>query len=111
LYALASIVYFVLSGRPPFGDGTAEYILAQQLSDSFPERLQQDGFSEELGSWIARGLAQRVEDRWADAQEMRAAWRQVVRATRRAEDQRPWWRRLIEGLQEEEPTTPATPDW
>ncbi|WP_082821120.1 protein kinase domain-containing protein [Gemmatimonas phototrophica] len=111
LYALASIVYFVLSGRPPFGDGTAEYILAQQLSDSFPERLQQDGFPDELGSWIARGLAQRVEDRWADAQEMRAAWRQVVRATRRAGDQRPWWRRLIEGLQEEEPTTPATPDW
>jgi serine/threonine-protein kinase len=111
LYALASIVYFVLTGRPPFGDGSAEYVLAQQLSDTFLEHLLEDGFSEELGSWISRGLAQRVEHRWADAREMRAAWRQVVRATRRAGDQRPWWRRLIEGLQEDEPTTPVTPDW
>lgn len=111
LYALASIVYFVFTGRPPFGDGPAEVILAQQLSDTLPERLLQDGFPEELGSWIARGLAQRVEDRFADAQEMRAAWRQVVRATRRAEDQRPWWRRLIEGLQEDEPAESVTPDW
>jgi serine/threonine-protein kinase len=111
LYALASIVYYVLTGRPPFGDGSAEFILAQQLSDTLPERLQQDEFPEALASWIARGLAQRVEDRFADAQEMRAAWRQVVRTIRRAEDQRPWWRRLIEGLQEDEPATPATPDW
>jgi len=111
LYALASIVYYVLTGRPPFGDGPAEYILAQQLSDTLPEKLLQDGFPEELGSWIARGLAQRVEDRFHDAQEMRAAWRQVVRATRRAEDQRPWWRRLIEGAQEDEPTESVTPNW
>ena len=111
LYALASIVYFVLTGRPPFGDGPAEFILARQLSDALPEQLLRDGFPEELGSWIARGLAQRVEDRFADAQAMRAAWRQVVRATRRAEDQRPWWRRLIEGITEEAPADPVTPDW
>jgi eukaryotic-like serine/threonine-protein kinase len=109
-YALASIVYFVLTGRPPFGDGPAEAILAQQLSDTLPERLLQDGFPAELGAWLARGLAQRVEDRFADAQEMRTAWRHVVRATRRAEDQRPWWRRLIEGLQEDE-ASEVTPDW
>jgi serine/threonine-protein kinase len=111
LFALASIVYFVLAGRPPFGDGPAEYILARQLSDAFPEQLLQDGFPDELGSWIARGLAPRVDDRFADAQEMRTAWRQVVRATRRAEDQRPWWRRLLEGITDEEPAESVTPDW
>ena len=101
-YALASIVYFVLTGRAPFGDGPAETILAQQLSDTLPARLAEDGFPEALGGWLLRGLAARVDDRFADAMEMRVAWRQVVRATRRAEDQRPWWRRLIEGLHEDE---------
>ena len=101
-YALASIVYFVLTGRAPFGDGPAETILAQQLSDTLPARLAEDGFPEALGGWLLRGLAARVDERFADALEMRVAWRQVVRATRRAEDQRPWWRRLIEGIHEDE---------
>jgi serine/threonine-protein kinase len=105
-YALASIVYFVMTGRAPFGDGPAEMILAQQLSDTLPARLQDDGFPEALGAWLLRGLAAPVEERFADALEMRIAWRQVVRAMRRAEDQRPWWRRLIEGIQEEEPVEP-----
>ncbi len=109
-YALASIVFFVLTGKPPFGDGKAEMILAQQLSDTLPERLQELGFTEELGSWLARGLAQRVDDRFEDAQEMRAAWREVVRAMRRAEDQRPWWRRLLEGPQGADEEAPA-PEW
>ncbi|MBY0489423.1 MAG: protein kinase [Gemmatimonadaceae bacterium] len=108
-YAIASIVFFVLTGKPPFGDGKAEMILAQQLSDTLPERLQELGFAEELGSWLARGLAQRVDDRFEDAQEMRAAWREVVRAMRRAEDQRPWWRRLLEGPSSDEEAPP--PEW
>ena len=107
-YALASIVYFVTTGRAPFGDGPAETILAQQLSDTLPARLEEDGFPEALGGWLLRGLAARVEDRFADALEMRVAWRQVVRSTRRAEDQRPWWRRLIEGLQEDETAEPSS---
>ena len=107
-YALASIVYFVTTGRAPFGDGSAETILAQQLSDTLPARLAEDGFPEALSEWLLRGLSARVDDRFADALEMRIAWRQVVRAVRRAEDQRPWWRRLIEGLQEDEPVEPTS---
>jgi serine/threonine-protein kinase len=71
-YALASIVYFVMTGRAPFGDGPAEMILAQQLSDTLPARLQDDGFPEALGDWLLRGLAAPVEDRFADALEMRS---------------------------------------
>jgi serine/threonine-protein kinase len=109
-YALASIVYYVLTGRAPFGDGPPEQILAQQLSGSLPDTLRNDGVGTELSAWIARGLAQRVEDRFADAQEMRVAWRDVVRSVRHAEDQRPWWRRLLEGLQDDEPAE-AVPEW
>ncbi|MCA0376644.1 MAG: protein kinase [Gemmatimonadetes bacterium] len=108
-YALASIVFFVLTGRPPFGDGSAEAILAQQLSDTLPGRLPDLGFAPELSAWLARGLAQRVDERFDDAQEMRAAWREVVRAVRRAEDERPWWRRLLTAVQDEEPA--SAPEW
>ena len=99
-----------MTGRAPFGDGPAETVLAKQLSDTLALRLEADAFPEALGSWLLRGLAPRVEDRFADALEMRIAWRQVVRATRRAEDQRPWWRRLIEGIQEDAPVEPPS-DW
>ncbi len=109
-YALASIVFFVLTGRPPFGDGPAETVLAHQLSDDLPAKLHEEGFGDELGSWLVRGLAQRVEDRFEDAEEMRAAWRQVVRSMRRAEDQRPWWRRLLAGGHDDEERESSS-DW
>lgn len=109
-YALASIVYFVLTGRAPFGDGPAATVLARQLSDGMSDQLREEGFPDELGAWLARGLAQRVEDRFEDAEEMRAAWRQVVRSIRRAEDQRPWWRRLLEGIGDDEEREPVQ-DW
>jgi len=102
-FAIASIVYFVLSGHPPFGDGPSEFVLAQQLSDTLQDRLEVDGFTDALAEWLTRGLAARVEDRFEDAQAMRIGWRQVVRSIRRAEDQRPWWRKLIEGPQESDP--------
>jgi serine/threonine protein kinase len=101
-YALASIVYYVLTGVPPFGEGTAEMILAQQLSAALPQRLAMSDLPEALVDWLRRGLAARVEDRFGDAEEMRVAWRQVVRASRRLEEGRPWWRRLLEGASDEE---------
>jgi len=96
-YALACIAYFVLTGRPPFGDGSSENILAQQLADTLPLRLSEEGFAESLSEWLRRGLAPAIDDRFSDAEDMRAAWRQVVRTLRRAEDERPWWRRMLEG--------------
>jgi len=107
-YALASIVYFALTGTPPFGDGPGETILARQLSETLSIRLAHDGFADALSEWLQRGLAPRVEDRFGDAEEMRVAWRQVVRALRRAEDARPWWRRLIEGAPEDGEPAPTS---
>ena len=110
-YALASIVYFALTGKAPFGDGPGETILAQQLSDTLSARLQGDGFADALGDWLKRGLAPRVEDRFSDAEEMRIAWRQVVRTLRRAEDVRPWWRRLIDSASDDVEAAAPTADW
>lgn len=109
-YALASIVYFALTGKAPFGEGSSEAILAQQLSDTLPARLSADGFADALTDWLRRGLAPRTEDRFGDAAEMRIAWRQLIRTLRRAEDARPWWRRLIEGVPEEGESAPSS-DW
>ena len=100
-YALASIVYFALTGTPPFGDAAPETILAQQLSGGLEERLSQEGFPEPLQQWLARGLAQQVEARFDDAQAMRLAWRKVVRLIRRGDGHRAWWRKLIPGLDDE----------
>ncbi len=109
-YALASIVYFALTGKAPFGEGSSEAILAQQLSDTLPARLSADGFADALADWLRRGLAPRIEDRFGDAVEMRIAWRQLIRTLRRAEDARPWWRRLIEGVPEDGESAPSS-DW
>ncbi len=109
-YAIASIVYFVLMGKAPFGDGPGEMILAQQLADTLPARLSGEGFADALADWLRRGLAPNVEDRFADADEMRIGWRQVVRTLRRAGDARPWWRRLIE-LSTEDAVDAPTSDW
>jgi serine/threonine protein kinase len=101
-YALAGIVYFVLTGRPPFGDASVEQVLAQQLGDRLVERLQLDAFPLALEEFLTRGLASDTAQRFPDAAEMRMAWRQVVRQMRRTDDPRPWWRRVFEGPLEEE---------
>jgi serine/threonine-protein kinase len=106
-YALASIVYFVLTGAPPFGDGAPEIILARQLSGVLPRFLEGDILPDELREWLTRGLATKVDDRFSDAQEMRLSWRRVVRNMRRYDAHRPWWRRLMNGLQSDEGSTPA----
>ena len=110
LFALASIVYFVLTGTPPFGEGTAAAILARQLEPGGAARLPLPGYSDALAEWIRRGVSPAVEDRFPDADVMRQGWRRVVAAERRAEDTRPWWRRLMDGDPEEAPTGPPS-DW
>jgi serine/threonine-protein kinase len=88
-FAVAALVYYVLTGRPPFGTGDAQTILARQLSrdaDLTP-------FPPELAQWLARGLAPTPEERFADAAEMRAALRQAVAQLRR--HAAPWWRRWL----------------
>ncbi|MGK2961836.1 MAG: protein kinase domain-containing protein [Gemmatimonadaceae bacterium] len=87
-FALAAIVAFALGGAPPFGDGDAAGIIARQLAGS----LDLSAFSPPVADWLARGLAAKEADRYADATEMKVAWRAAVRAARRRE-RATWWRR------------------
>ena len=81
LFAVGGIVYFALTGRQPFTGGDGNAILASQLAG----KVDLDEFPDELATWLARALAPEPQDRFHDADAMRAAWRQVVRAMARAE--------------------------
>jgi serine/threonine protein kinase len=99
-FAIAAIVAFVLSGRPPFGDGDARAILARQLAGG----LDLEEFHEALAAWLRRGLAITPDSRFPDAAAMQRAWRTTVKTVSRAERRAGWWRRLVFGG-----PTPGTP--
>jgi serine/threonine-protein kinase len=90
-FGLAAIVYFVLTGEPPFGSGDAKVILARQLSG----QVDLDRFPPEIAQWLRRGLAADPNERFADAGEMQAAWRNAALADR--ERRGSWWRNWLAG--------------
>jgi serine/threonine-protein kinase len=88
-FALASIVYFTLTGQPPFGEGDAQTILAAQLG----ERADLSSFPTVLCNWFKAAFAPNPDDRFVDGLEMRRAWKAAsnkVLARRRG-----WWRRVL----------------
>ncbi len=88
VYALAAIVYAVLSGRPPYpGDGPA--VLAAQLAGPPPL----DDFAPPVAEWLRTGLASDADARFPDAQAALAAWRRVRASMERIERRERWWRR------------------
>ncbi len=91
-FALAGIVAYALSGHPPFGDGDPAQIVARQLAGSIDMSL----YSPPIAEWLKRALSAKPDDRFADEDEMKAAWRVAVRAARRRE-RATWWRRNAKG--------------
>ncbi|HWJ22075.1 MAG TPA: protein kinase [Gemmatimonadaceae bacterium] len=90
-FALAAIVAFALSGRPPFGDRDAKRILARELAGE----VDLEGFPVEITPWLRRGLAANPEERFQDSAAMLDAWRRAIaQALRRPREGR-WWRRLL----------------
>ncbi len=81
LFAVAGIVHFALTGRPPFEGTDGRSILASQLAG----RVALDEFPDDLAEWLRRGLSSDPAKRFADAAAMRAAWRAVVRSVAREE--------------------------
>ena len=90
-FALAAIVYFVLTGEPPFGSGDAKTILARQLSAV----VDLDRFPPEIAEWLKQGLSADPDERFPDAAEMQAAWRRAALAER--ERKFSWWRHWLVG--------------
>ncbi len=89
-FALAAIVYFTMTGEPPFGADDARSILARQLS----ERADLVPFPTVLANWFRIAFAAKPEERFADGLEMKKAW---ARATEKvlARQRGPWWRRVV----------------
>ncbi|HET7612694.1 MAG TPA: serine/threonine-protein kinase [Gemmatimonadaceae bacterium] len=89
-FALASIVYFTLTGDTPFGADDARSILARQLG----ERADLGMFPSVLASWFRTAFAAKAEDRFADGSAMKLAWEAT--ADRILARQRgSWWRRVV----------------
>ena len=89
-FALAAIVYFVMTGEAPFGDGDAKQILARQLGES----ADLDPFPTVICNWFRTAFAPDPDDRFADGPEMRQAWKaasEKVLARQRGS----WWRRVV----------------
>jgi len=89
-FALAAIVYFVMTGEAPFGDGDAKQILARQLIES----ADLDPFPTVICNWFRTAFAPDPDDRFADGPEMRRAWKaasEKVLARQRGS----WWRRVV----------------
>jgi serine/threonine protein kinase len=89
-FALASIVYFTLTGDAPFGEVDAKTILARQLG----ERADLGMFPTVLANWFRTAFAAKPEDRFADGAEMRKGWR-VATDKLLARQRGSWWRRVV----------------
>ncbi|HEU4643475.1 MAG TPA: serine/threonine-protein kinase [Gemmatimonadaceae bacterium] len=90
-FGLAAITVFLLSGTPPFGSGDGRAILARELAG----RVDLSPYPPAVADWLRRGLAPTPDDRFADAGEMRDAWRRAVDATIGQDSRMPWWRRWL----------------
>jgi serine/threonine-protein kinase len=80
VFAAAAIVFFALTGRPPYAGSDGPSVLTQQLRGA----LDLSGFGSELGDWLKRGLAPDSNDRFQDAVAAQSAWLHVVRHVSRA---------------------------
>jgi eukaryotic-like serine/threonine-protein kinase len=90
LFALAAIVYFVMTGDAPFGEDDAKQILARQLG----ERADLEPFPTVISNWFRTAFAPIADDRFADGEAMQRAWKTVsdkVLARQRGS----WWRRVV----------------
>ena len=90
LFALAGIVYFVMTGDAPFGEDDAKQILARQLG----ERADLEPFPTVICNWFRTAFAPNADDRFADGEAMQRAWKTAsdkVLARQRGS----WWRRVV----------------
>jgi|GEM_PF-5648775 len=78
LYSLGCILFFLLSGRPPFHEGTrAQRLMYHQILDAPALRSQRPDVPADLEAIYQRLMAKRPRDRYESAQELCAvleAW-------------------------------------
>jgi serine/threonine-protein kinase len=91
-FAVAAIIYYVLTGKQPFEGTDPQTILAQQLAG----RYDASSLPAPIAAFLERGLSPDPAQRFAEAAEMRKAWAEVVQEMDR-EQKRPdgWWGRVL----------------
>jgi serine/threonine-protein kinase len=89
-FALASIVYFTLTGDTPFGADDARSILGRQLKEDADLAL----FPAVLAAWFRTAFAAKAEDRFADGAAMKEAWESATGKIV-ARQRGSWWRRVV----------------
>jgi serine/threonine-protein kinase len=91
-FAMAAIIFFVLTGTPPFAGVDTQAILAQQLGSQF----DLTGLPDPVAEFLRRGLTPDPTVRYADGTEMRDVWRELVQVMEdegRSKDS--WWERVL----------------
>lgn len=94
LFAVAAIVYFVLTGRAPFGGDDGRAILAQQLAG----KVDVSAFHPALAEWLAKAMAADPEQRFGDAATMQREWNRVARAVQAGDPRRAFAQRVSHTL-------------
>jgi hypothetical protein len=91
-FAVAAIIYYVLTGKQPFEGTDPQTILAQQLAGRYDASM----LPAAVATFLERGLSPDPARRYAEAVEMRKAWAEVVREIDR-DQKRPegWWGRVL----------------
>jgi serine/threonine protein kinase len=80
LYALGAVLYQMLTGQPPHTDDTPYAVAARALNEPIvPPSVRNPAISPELDAVVMRALARDPNDRYANADSMRQAVRQVER--------------------------------
>jgi TolB-like protein/tetratricopeptide (TPR) repeat protein len=71
VYAVGAMAYELLTGRPPFSGGSAQQILAAQVTKTpQPVRELRPSVPEALSELVMRCLEKKPENRWQRAEEM-----------------------------------------
>jgi tetratricopeptide (TPR) repeat protein len=77
-YSLATMLYEMLAGEPPFSGPTAQSIVARRMSEKArPIRSVRSAVSEELEAVVLKGLERVPADRFADVPAFAAALRRA----------------------------------
>lgn len=80
LYALSMVAVYALSGKPPFGGGTTESVLARQVAGGVPDVAWLRGeVPNSVLEVIRRGAARNPGDRYASAADYAVALRRSMR--------------------------------
>ncbi|HEX4449291.1 MAG TPA: diguanylate cyclase [Kofleriaceae bacterium] len=68
VYGLAATLYCLLTGRPPFGSGSAPQVVQRQLHDPMPPPSQlRPGLSSAVDAVLAKALSPAPKKRWTSA--------------------------------------------